>query len=265
MATWHLTLASDGRQTLFPEEDGRRAAVRLLARAARDEMVLFCVVDDHVHVVVLAERPRVAKLGRALALGLRPLAKAPLDRPRIREVESRAHLQSLVSYVLGQPARHNLAVHPALWTGSCFLDLVGARWIPGLGLRLRDALPRLTRRTVRGAVGLDDRPIAPADDEALRVAGVARIVAATAAAHAVPESLPGKSAPIVTARRAAVQLARAAHIGPTDIAWALGIPTRAVRRLGSPPAPAELLDATRLRLALVEFLQGAPGAGPRRA
>jgi hypothetical protein len=46
-----------------------------------------------------------------------------------------------VTYLLKQPVKHGLDVHPALWTGSCFLDLIGARLIPGFSTApLRAAL-----------------------------------------------------------------------------------------------------------------------------
>jgi hypothetical protein len=258
VAFWHVTIASDGRHPLLPAEDARRVAVRLLARVASGELVLFSVVDDHVHVVALAERARVAKLGRALVLGLRPLAAAPVEPPRLRPVETRAHLESLVGYVLGQVAHHGLAEHPALWSGSCFQDLVGARWLPGLTLRLREALPRLTREAVFGAVGLTGGALTPADDAAVRAAGCVRLVAAAAAAHAVPAALAGNTPPVVAARRAVAQLARAAGRATADLVWALGLSRRAARRYQEPPAPPELLRAVRLRLGLVERLTPSP-------
>ena len=88
MPSWHLTVASDGRTPLFPDEARRRAAVRTLARVAGQELVLFSVVDDHVHLVVTCDRSRVGWLGRAVVLGLRTVAAArgralpPPSRPK---------------------------------------------------------------------------------------------------------------------------------------------------------------------------------------
>lgn len=263
-AVWHFTPASDGRKPVLPGEDARRAAVRVLARVAGAELVLFSLVDDHVHVVALGERSRMGRLGRALVLGLRPLAAAPVTPARVRPVETRAHLESLVRYVLGQVAHHGLAAHPALWTGSCFQDIVGARWLPGLGLRLGEALPRLTRATVLDAVGLRGAAVEPASDDALRAGGVGRLVAAVAAAHAVPEGLAGNLPPVVTARRAAAKLAQAAGVAGADLAWALGITPRAARRLLAVAVPAALLRAARVRHVLVErfaALPSSPGGG----
>jgi REP element-mobilizing transposase RayT len=263
MTFWHLTLAADGRQALFPGETARRAAVRALARLAGGELVLFSVVDDHVHLVVTAEGPRVGRLARALLLGLRPLAAAPLDPARARPVETRSHLESLVRYVLGQTAHHGLAEQPALWTGSCFQDLVGARWLPELRLRLAEALPRLPRAALLEAVGVREGHVAPARDDALRAGGVGRLVAAVAAAAALPPDLGGRPAGVVTARRAAARLAQAGGLATADLAWALGVRPQAVRRLRTAPAPDALLRAARVRHALVERL--AEAASPARA
>jgi hypothetical protein len=238
--------------------------VRTLARAAGGDLALFSVVDDHVHLVLLADPPRLGRLTRTLVLGLRAVAVAPVESARVRPVESRAHLESLVPYVLGQLAHHGLPGHPALWTGSCFTDLVGARRLPGLTLRLAEALPRLARARVLDAAGLPGRLPDPASDQALRAGGPARLAAALTAAHAVPADLAGNTSAVVTARRAFAQLGRACGMAPADVAWTLGVTPRAARRLLAPPAPEPLLHAARLRHALAEQLADAPAPRPTR-
>ena len=260
MDLWHLTVASEGRQVLFPSEEGRRAAVRVLARVAGAEALLFCVVDDHLHLVVASERARIGWLGRALVLGLRPIAAAAVEGARVRPVESRSHLESLVGYVLSQTGHHGLTEHPALWTGSCFQDLVGARWLPPLRVRERLAadLPRLSRDAVHQAVGLSGRPFVAADDAALRRGGAGRLVAAAAAALALPPGFAGKGAPLVLARRAVAWLGVGCGLTSGDLGFALGVTPRAIRSLLAAAPPDELLRAVRRRHALVETLTGAP-------
>lgn len=111
--------------------------------------MLFCIVDDHLHVVLLCEAQQAGVLSRELLLALRPLTGPNLAPAFVRPVEGRGHLEWLVRYVLEQPTKHGLPGHPALWPGSCFPDLVGARRLPGLSLRLRlsEALPRFRLRT----------------------------------------------------------------------------------------------------------------------
>jgi hypothetical protein len=64
----------------------------------------------------------------------------------VKPVEDRDHYERLVRYLLVQPSKHELPVHPALWEGPCFLDPVGARLIDGFDRqRLVQVLPRSTR------------------------------------------------------------------------------------------------------------------------
>ena len=93
---WHLTLASDGRLPLFHGDAGRRAAVRALARACGEELVLACVVDDHVHAVIRCHRRRAGQVAWSVLRALRAVAAAPVEPARVREVDSR-------SYAPGEP------------------------------------------------------------------------------------------------------------------------------------------------------------------
>jgi len=182
--------------------------------------------------------------------GLRAVATTHVEPARLRGVESRRHLQWLVRYVLGQAGHHDLPGHPALWSGSCFQDLVGARAV--LRLRLGEVLPRLRLRTAYEAVGLPTREIELAGDETVRRCGAGRLVAAAAAAQAVDPALPGRVDAVVRARRAACALAREVGLSTVDLAWALGVSPRAVRRAAVKGADGGLLATVRRRLALEE-------------
>jgi REP element-mobilizing transposase RayT len=140
MNIWHLTYASDGRNPLFPDEVACRKAVRVLGRVAGTSTVLFSIVDDHLHLVLWCDRQRRGRLARALVQALRQVAPVPVESARVRAVENRSHMKWLVDYVLSQTIHHGIPSHPALWSGSCFPDLIGARQVPGLDLQLRRAL-----------------------------------------------------------------------------------------------------------------------------
>ena len=254
MTCWHLTLASAGRLPLFDGEARLRAAVRVLARAGAGRLVLFCVVDDHVHAVVRGGRREAGRVGYAVWRGLQAVAATPVERTRVRPVESRAHLQWLVRYVLGQVQHHGLDTHPALWSGSCLQDLVGARAVLRLRLRLSELLPRLRLRTVYEHAGLPHQELAPAPDHAVRLAGAARLAEAAAAALAVDPALQGNTAPTVQARQAACALAREAGMPLSEVAWALRITPRAARRLAWRGVDATVRSAVRLRLALEDLV-----------
>jgi len=252
MPIWHLTYATDGRHPIAADEEERRAAVRALGRCAGAETVLFCVVDDHLHLVLHASKQRAGRLAQALLVSLRALSTQRVDPAHIRPVETRSHLRSLVPYLLTQVEHHGLDEHPALYTGSCFPDLIGARLVEGLDVptRLREALPRFRLRAAYESVGLPPATLRPLSDTLVRAAGAARIVAASSAAFAAPELLSGRAAVIARARRCAAQLGHEVGLAAKEIAWALSVTPRAVRRLRAPALPATDLRAARIRLAL---------------
>lgn len=261
---WHLTLESRGRQNLFPSETELCAAVRALVAVAGSESLLFCIVDDHVHVAVWCERSRAGRLVQAIGTTLRPLATVPVKRlADITPVENRRHLERLVSYVLTQPSHHNLPVHPALWTGSCFPDLIGARALGGLGRPLSRFLPRFRLTEAMAHVGLEPRLLAPATDATIRIAGAGRLATAVRAALALPPGAGGKGKEFVQARAVAAALAAAAGIASSETAAALGATMRCVQRhaQSSQHDPA-VLQAVRLRLALEDAVATSLGVKP---
>ncbi|RME26697.1 MAG: hypothetical protein D6798_06175 [Deltaproteobacteria bacterium] len=262
MQTVHLTFSAEGRLALFPDEAARRRAVRALARVGGDALLLFCVVDDHVHVVVRSEPDRTGRLARALLLALRAVAADGILPAHLRPVTDRAHLQWLVRYVLHQPAKHALGTHPALWSGSCLPDLVGARVLPGAALAatLAAQLPRLRQRTLFEAVGLPPQPLEPVTDEQLRGLGLADLVAASSAAVAADPALAGRDATTTTARSIAAQLGSAAGFRSEQLAWALHVSAQAVRRYRRRSLDPALVRAARLQLALVLAVRALPPA-----
>jgi hypothetical protein len=163
-------------------------------------------------------------------------------------------MEKLVTYLLGQPKRHDIATHPALWTGSCFQDIAGARVIEGMRLQLDVVLPRFRIQTAYEATGLPPKEIKPVNDSTIRAAGATRLVSAAGAALAVGPPLVGKTALLVRARHAVAQIARKVGIPHGEVAWALGITERAARRLLDLPIEKEKLHAIRMRLALEDIV-----------
>jgi len=250
MQLWHLTIAAKTRHALFPSEALRLRAVRKLVVVCGDALVVFCIADDHLHVVVLCDERRRGTIARALQVvvaGLTPVVTKPVH---VEPVNGRRHMETMRRYVLRQPEHHNLPGHPALWSGSCFLDLAGARWLPTPPLRLRDALPRCTLADLGRDVGLDLWRLDPIPVSELRAVGAKALVSAAAAACGAPPELRGKRREVVRARRVACSLAREAGMPLPEVAWALDIhPGNARKLLTSPVAPEALL-ATRRYIAL---------------
>lgn len=266
MQLWHLTYSSRTRHALFPSEQLRRAALRRLLQVVAAEVVLFCLVDDHLHLVLSCDEVRAARLGRSVRLALRPLAATDLGPAHRRPVDGRSHLQWLVRYCLLQVEKHGIDVQPALWTGSCFQELIGARPFPAMIKRLKEALPRLRRRDVCELVGIAPT-IEPVDDATIAFLGAGRLREATTATCLVGPELGGKGAPVMLAKRVYTQCGRAAGLSNTELGRAAGVSTDRLRRWMQPPVPSSSLRALRLRLALEQHVLGAalePRALPAR-
>lgn len=252
MRLFHLTLAVCGRLVLSRGEAERRRLVREIVRLGGDRLLLFCLVDEHLHAVLGGLR--IGYLGRDLRrLLLRLQPGIELARPHIQLVDSRAYLRRLVDYVLRQPAKHGLSDHPALWTGSCFQDLAGARLLPGFdpGLLARE-LPRFRLREVFATVGLAPLALEPASDEELRRAGAARLVELAAGVHAVGPELIGRSREVVAARALAARVGVAAGLPATEVAHHLGLGAHAVRKLARRDIDPRASTDLRRRLTLEE-------------
>ena len=266
MGCWHLSFPAKGRYPPFPNEHSRRAAVRKLVRVAGKEMALFCIVDDHLHIVVwCCSHRRAVLIGRSIVRATHPLTAAQLCPPHVKPVETRAHLERLVRYHLEQVVHHGLqGADPALWSGSCFQDMVGARAIDGLELRIAQVLPRFRLQQAFEYVGLPPVPLVALDDRTVRAAGATRIVHAAASALAVGDALAGRHAPVVLAKRAAVQTGTWVGISTAEMAWALRTTTQTIRRLKMPPIKPRVLRAVRLRLALEHTRASSPMRLPAR-
>lgn len=259
MRIWHLRFSSDGRHALFRLERVRRLAIHVVVKHIRKWVICFGIVDDHLHVVVLCSRERAGKISRAVVLGLRPLAGLEFEPSYIKPVESRAHLLRLVGYCIEQPVKHGLDVHPALWSGSCFSDIVGARVIDGLELRLGEVLPRYRAADAWRSAGLPAAGIAPMSDAAIFGAGLPALVAASAFAAGAPDELERRTRVETQARAAAVVLGRQAGFRVGDLARAMGVSPESVRKLGSHPIDERVLHAVRLRMGIEAQLGGRSG------
>jgi len=248
MECWHLTFSTSERCLLLPSEAQRREAVWRMGELLGDRLVVFCVADDHAHVTVLCEPGCMPFVRRALALRLRSVAGVHVVATGAKRVEHRRHLESLVPYTLRQTEHHDMRVEPAVWSGSCFQDLVGARCIPCVDLQLRRLLPRWTDSAVWACVGLP--VLEPASSLDVRVAGAVRVARAAADAVGVDPDLPGRSVRVARARRVAMQVGTSSGIAPEEMRWATGISGRSKRRSLRADVDPPLHRAVRLQIAI---------------
>jgi len=256
MQPWHLNVSSITRHPLFPGAEHTRQAVHMLVDTMGRDMAEFCIVDDHLHTVLVSDEVTLERRRRALTRCVRNLAAVEINPTHVTRISDRRHMQSVFAYVLRQPAKHGLPVHPALWEGGCFPDLVGARMLPGLQLRIMEALPRATLADAFEAIDLPTARLEPVTLPEARALGARRIIAAATAACAARPGLQGHGRRETAARRAACRLARLAEVPKSELAWLLGVTPRAVNRMAAHPAGEELVPVVLIRLALEERVAG---------
>jgi hypothetical protein len=252
MSMHHLTISSVGRLVLARSEAERRALVRALARTGRERLFAFGLADDHAHGGITGERPRmIARDVRRALLAVRPDLR--LQAPHLKLVDRRPYLRWLVTYVLRQVKKHELGAHPALWSGSCFQDLVGARLLSGYsGAPLRAALPPLRIRDLLEDMGLEPVPLEPVCDEQLRGAGPERLVTLAASVYCVGPQLTGRSSPVVAARALAAAVGVKLGFSRAALAPLLGATPQTIGRLATRTPDPAAVRALRLRLVLEE-------------
>lgn len=254
----HVTWSTEGRLPFFPDEALRRRAVRKLVAAAGAELVVFCIVDEHVHVVLYGNPTVIRRRIRAITRSLRGLSVVPMASGRIRVVADRAHANNVFGYVLDQPYRHELAVHSALWSGNCLADLVGARLIGGMQLCHRDVWPRFRPADAFEAVDLPRWILQPVKVEHVSAIGAHRLVAAVAAAFCLPLPLACQVPEVVTAKRVACRLAREAGLPLAAIARAAGFSLRSAQRLARQEVPESACKVVLTWLALEQRVRSNP-------
>lgn len=225
-------------------------------------MILFNLTDQQWQVVVQAEKRRVGWLRRSIRSVLRSATNRVLEPPWMQRVKSRSHMLWLLRTVLAESPVNTQpragpsqlqqipTTHPALWCGSCFQDLAGARVVKGLGLQLWKVLPRLRLREVYEIVGLPPKKIQPATSEAIHAAGAKRLATAVAAALAADPALKGNKREEVTARRVVAHIANTAGISPAEVTWALGLHPRSVYAIVKQDVDRAAVRAACIRIAL---------------
>ena len=236
---FHLTFRSQNDLTLFPEPARQRLALRVIARIAGRVLVAFSLADNHFHLVTIGDRAQAGRIAQRVACGLAGVCLAPLSPARYTAIRDRSHLVNTVRYLLRQPSHHGLDCHPALWRGSCLHDLIGARIISGLGLKLVDELPRLDELALLDAAGLGGSCVRPATRDEICAIDLSGLFVASAEAGCADPPLTDNRAVTTQARAVFARVAVGAGHSGREVRDALGITRRSLNRLlRRPPAPA---------------------------
>lgn len=262
----HITLTAEreSRLPLFPDEGRYLEALVHLGAVCQGCLALFALVAEHLHLVACLSRAAAGRLAQAVLVSLGSIAATPLAASHIRPVETRAHLRWLHRYVLEQPKTHGMPGPAALWVGSCYPELVGARAIDGLSLRIEQVMPDVSIGATNRIVGVPGSRVPPADGDALRRAGLHRLAVAAAAAAGL-SGLDGKSARALAARRAMAQLAEGAGFRLGEVALTLGQSERTAFRLRLPLADPALTEAVARRITLEDLVRQTALPSPENA
>jgi hypothetical protein len=256
MDIYHVTLTAEreARLPLFPDAGTYLEALHRIGAVCGGCLALFALIAEHLHLVALLSRAQAGRLAQAISLTLRPIVATPFAPSHIRSVDSRSHMRWLLRYILEQPREHGMPGHPALWIGSCFPDLVGARLIEGLSLCIERALPDYHPAAALRIVGLPGTDLGVPDRATLRSAGANRLKLATAAALGIA-SLEGNTPAAVRARRSFAQLADRIDLHRAETVAALQIRRQSAWRLMRSGAERADLVAIARRVELEKLVQ----------
>lgn len=250
MNLYHLIYASIGRLPFFTSANGYHSAIRALAKVSKNRIVAFAVMDDHIHVVLFEDSGAERHRAKALLQALSPLTSVGIERAHIVPIESRIHMHRELMYMLRQPSHHKLKGHEALWRGSCFPDLVGARYVEGLQLQVEKALPRFNVGQILGAMGVQKKHIIPLENAEIKGVGLSRFIDCAIDALCAPSPLSGKSYQTIGARAAVCQLAHAAGFKPAEVADSLNISRQSFYSALKRTVASEAIQSIRVRLNL---------------
>ncbi|MCP4873825.1 MAG: hypothetical protein GY898_34485 [Proteobacteria bacterium] len=203
------------------------------------EVVVFRLVDDHLHAVTMNDGPAGRELGRRVEISLQHRLKPGVgfSEVYVKPVVDQRHLRNLFWYCLGQEKHHGVELDP-LFEASNLPDLLGWRTLGGWTIgNVRRYLPRVGRERL-----LEQLPVMPAvapfDVGVLRASvGAAACVIAAHARHERARA----------ARCAAVYIVDGSAV---TLATAIGIGSRSVERLKSLEPEIEMVRAVEGQLAL---------------
>ncbi len=239
----HLTMRLVLDRTLTSTDAERRTFVRVMLDVGLGELGLlaFGMADTHVHLLIAATPARAIELARRVKIAMQrrlALGGVSFEPTRVRAVDDVHHLQSVLRYVLGQPARHAHQLDRC-FEGSSIHELLGMRVIDG------GALLRAVRRMAPRLEPSDLFPLLRVELSSLCSVDYAGLADAAAAAFALG-SLLGQSALTVRARRAAVHAA--GGLGAGELAALLGVSASLVRAIRQMSVPDGDVESVRLQL-----------------
>jgi len=241
----HIRLRLINNAVLTSTPRGFRTIAQVVLEKARNhDLLSFGLADNHLHIITGAgcEERAAHELGRRVALSLRRrlTIDARFEKAYVKPILDAAHLRNAFTYPFRQDVRHGLSMDPTREASNA-PDLVGARILGAYTVpNVMRALPRTPMRQLYGYFGVEK--LEPADGPLEAIVPAAR---AAAGLH----SLAGSTSEVFDARRAVIAVV-GDRLDLGCLARLLGVSRRTVSLLKHRPAPARLVQATRLQIAI---------------
>jgi putative transposase len=135
-AVYHVTSRGNAREMLFVDDDDERKYLRTLAHVVTDCRWLchaYCLMPNHVHLVLETPRPNLAAGMRRLNSTYAQAFNARRDRVghvfqgryNAILIEKESHLLEVCRYVVLNPVRANLCTKAADWPTSSYRATAG--------------------------------------------------------------------------------------------------------------------------------------------
>ena len=126
---FHIISRCHAQEYLLHGEEEREHYLKLLAQSlgrTDARLLAWCIMSNHVHLVVMAGREQLSRLTKPLNTGFagwknrkeKRIGAVFADRPKTVLVETEPYLLELVRYVHLNPVRAGLVDHAELWEGS---------------------------------------------------------------------------------------------------------------------------------------------------
>lgn len=247
----HVMIRLASNQVLAPSTESVRALVNIILRLGADRTLLvFAVVDSHIHALLLCPRAEAVEFARRVEIAWQLTCRfgVPFSPCHVKPVDTQAHLQNAFFYILRQLLHHGLELDP-LREGSAISDLLGLR-VRGLYLvtNVRGAIPRAGRPDLLPFLGDVDLQAEPTE--------WAHLAQAAAAAYALPDL---SRSDVLTRRAISAGAALGRQwLSAGEVAELLGRSLSSLRRLRlSYPPPPVAVEAVRRQVVWRSHVLGA--------
>ena len=140
-ALYHVTSRGNGRQPIFEDDDDRERFLAVLASTVARYHVLchaYCLMDNHYHLLLETPEGNLSRVMRQLngvyAQGFSRRHRRPghvlQGRFHAQVVGRDAYLREVCRYIVLNPVRASLVVHPQEWPWSSYRATAGTAPVP---------------------------------------------------------------------------------------------------------------------------------------